>query len=112
MSESVVAPFVGMVRHSQVAMEYGTSGIHAQSSLEVVFRQGVLLLAVVDGPEAVPRIVMPPVEPHRVAVHGHGFFEGLIRDVLVAAQRVRVGEPRGYGDSSMKASDGRVVLLL
>ena len=65
MSESVVAPFVGMVRHAEVAMEYGTTRIHAQSSLEVVFRQGVLLLAVVDRSQAVPRIIVPPVEPAR-----------------------------------------------
>ena len=55
---------------------------------------------------------MALVDAHGVAVHADGLLEVLVRDVLVAAQRVRVREARVHRDGALEAADGAVVLLL
>ena len=55
---------------------------------------------------------MALVDAHGVAVHADGLLEVLVRDVLVAAERVRVREARVHRDGALEAADGAVVLLL
>mmetsp|Transcript_20867 Transcript_20867/g.70044 ORF Transcript_20867/g.70044 Transcript_20867/m.70044 type:complete len:386 (+) Transcript_20867:64-1221(+) len=99
-------------RHAQVAVEGRGGGVDGEGLPQVVHRQVVLLLPVVDVPEAVPRVVVPRVQEHGLPVAGHGLVEVLVGGVLVATERVRIRQGRVQLDGPLQELEGVGVLLL
>lgn len=57
------------------------------------------------------RVVVARIQSFRVLVALHGVFKVLVREVLVAAQRVGVGCPSVKLQGPLEEPDGRLVLL-
>ena len=95
-----------------VPVEGRRARVDAKRLAQVVLREVVLFLAVVDVAEAVPRIVVPLVDADRRAVARHRLLKVVVRRVLVARERVGVGKVGLQLDGALEELEGGIVLLL